>query len=63
MWTATSEEVVKDNVTGRYIVPDKKVTSPSSQAQDEQLAKQLWMSSDEILRKKLGSLPYESLDS
>ena len=50
-------------MTGRYIVPDKKVTSPSSQAQDEQLAKQLWMSSDEILRKKLGSLPYESLDS
>ncbi len=61
LWAATSEEVVKDDVTGQYIVPDKKVTEPSSQAQDEELAKQLWVLSEEILREKLGRLPYESL--
>jgi WW domain-containing oxidoreductase len=61
LWAATSPEVVEGNVTGQYIVLDKKVTEPSSQAQDEELAKQLWVLSEEILRDKLGRLPYEPL--
>jgi len=62
LWVATSEEVVKDNVNGRYIVPDKKVMSPSSQTQDNELARQLWVLSEEIFREKLGRLPYEPLE-
>lgn len=61
LWAATSPEVVEGNVNGRYVVPDKKVMEPSSQSRDEGLAKQLWVLSKEILREKLGGLPYDSV--
>jgi WW domain-containing oxidoreductase len=32
-----AEEAYGTNVNGQYIVPDKKVTAPSSHAQDEEL--------------------------
>lgn len=41
------------------IVPDRKVTEPSKQAQDEELGENLWRLSEEILHEKLGSVPYK----
>jgi hypothetical protein len=42
------------------IVPDRKVTDPSSQAQNAELGEQLWKISFEILREKLGKLDYDA---
>ncbi|KAI9795069.1 MAG: hypothetical protein M1816_000091 [Peltula sp. TS41687] len=58
LFAATSEDVVKDKVQGAYIVPDRKVTSPSSQALDENLGEQMWKLSMQLLSQKLGSVPY-----
>lgn len=44
----------------RQIVPDRKVTSPSSQSQDTQLQENLWRLTEQILVDKLGSVPYET---
>ena len=41
------------------IVPDRKVTNPSKQAQDEELGENLWRLSEQIIREKLGSVPYK----
>jgi WW domain-containing oxidoreductase len=45
-------------VNGQYIVPDKKVTEPSSQAKDAGLAERLWVLRESTLKEKLGKLPY-----
>lgn len=39
------------------IVPDRKVTDPSKQAQDEELGESLWRLSEQIIQEKLGSVP------
>ena len=59
LYAATSGEVVSENINGEYIVPDKKVTSPSSKAQDVELGEKMWSLSTQILREKLGGLRYE----
>jgi NAD(P)-dependent dehydrogenase (short-subunit alcohol dehydrogenase family) len=46
MWLALSEEAA--DMTGEYIV-DEKVSTPSSQAQDEALARELWERSAELV--------------
>ena len=40
------------------IVPDRKVTEPSKDAQNEELAENLWKLTTDILKDKLGALPY-----
>ncbi|KAL4876755.1 hypothetical protein BJY04DRAFT_199415 [Aspergillus karnatakaensis] len=60
LFAATSEDVVKDAVQGQYIVPDRKPTSPSSEAQSHELQENLWKLTEKILKEKLGSLPYET---
>ena len=40
------------------IIPARKVTDPSKQAKDVALEENLWRLSEEILKEKLGSLPY-----
>lgn len=55
LFAATSEDIVKEKVQGAYIVPDRKVSSPSSSALDDQLGEQLWKLSMQILQEKLGS--------
>ena len=42
------------------IVPDRKVTDPSSQAQIVELGEQLWKFSFELLTEKLGKLDYDA---
>ena len=55
LWAATSNEVIDEGVTGEYVVPEKKVTSPSSQAQDVQLQENLWGLTVKVLKEKLGA--------
>ena len=59
LFAATSEDVVKEGIVGEYIVPDRKVTSPSSQAQDIGLGESLWKLSLELIRENLGDPAYE----
>ncbi|KAL8803612.1 MAG: hypothetical protein Q9200_006142 [Gallowayella weberi] len=58
LFAATSEEIAKEKIQGQYIVPDRKVTDPSKMAQDVELGENLWRLSLQILRDKLGDLPY-----
>ena len=60
LFAATSEEVVTEGIVGEYIVPDRKVSSVSSQAEDVQLGENLWRLSVDVLRQKLGRLDYEA---
>ncbi|KAL8696019.1 MAG: hypothetical protein Q9224_003015 [Gallowayella concinna] len=60
LFAATSEDVVKEKLQGQYIVPDRKVTDPSKMAQDIELGENLWRLSLQILRDKLGDLPYDN---
>lgn len=61
LFAATAQEVVEKGIRGQYIVPDKKVTAVSTQAQDEALAERLWALSEKVLEDKLGELPYERI--
>jgi len=58
LWATVSGEVEKDRVQGSYVVPDKKVTEPSSQAKDEALAERLWNLTMEVIQTKLGTQSY-----
>lgn len=53
LYAATSPEIEEKGITGSYIVPDKKVTSPSSKAQNVELSEQLWKLSLQLLDEKL----------
>jgi WW domain-containing oxidoreductase len=58
LFAATSLDIVKDQVQNSYIIPDRKVTEPSSQAQDEALGLNLWKLTKQILESKISDLPY-----
>lgn len=58
LFAATSENIVKEGIQGQYIVPDRKITEPSKEAQSEDLGDALWMLTEKILMDKLGALPY-----
>lgn len=58
LFAATSDEIVKNKIQGAYIVPDRKVTDPSSKAKDEKLALNLWKLTQEVLESKIGKLDY-----
>lgn len=60
LFAATSEDVVNEGIVGEYIIPDRKVSSVSSQAEDEKLGENLWKLGVELLRQKLGHLDYEA---
>ncbi|MCJ1470767.1 hypothetical protein MMC07_009414 [Pseudocyphellaria aurata] len=51
LFAATSEDVAREKIQGQYIVPDRKVTDPSKQAQDVELGENLWRLSEQILRE------------
>lgn len=59
LFAATAREVVEEDISGQYIVPDCKVTKPSKQAMDEALGEQLWTLGEQLLREQFGGkLPY-----
>ncbi|KAI0486174.1 NAD(P)-binding protein [Xylaria cf. heliscus] len=56
LFAATSDVVAKEKIDGVYIVPDRKVTDPSTQAQDEELQERCWNLVEDILNQKLGAV-------
>ncbi|KAI1426901.1 NAD(P)-binding protein [Xylaria sp. FL1777] len=54
LFAATSDAVDEQKIDGEYIVPDCKITSPSDQAQDEELQDRCWDLVEDILEQKLG---------
>ncbi|RYP73955.1 hypothetical protein DL771_003266 [Monosporascus sp. 5C6A] len=58
LFAATSNAISEEKIDGQYIVPDRKVTSPSSQTEDEELQERCWKLVEQILTSKLGPLPY-----
>lgn len=60
LFAVTSEDVVTEGIIGQYIIPDRKVSSVSSQAEDDHLGENLWKLSIDILKEKLGELDYEA---
>jgi WW domain-containing oxidoreductase len=58
LFAATSTDIAKDQVQNSYIIPDRKVTEPSKQAQDPALSLNLWKLTKQVLESKLGNLPY-----
>jgi len=58
LYAATSSEIVEKNIQGAYIMPYKKVSEPSKQALDDDLADSLWTLCENLLKEKLGQLPY-----
>jgi len=54
LFAATDPDIVQKGIRGRYIIPDKKVTDPSKQAQDETLANRHWKLCNDMLQKTLG---------
>ncbi|PPJ60752.1 hypothetical protein CBER1_02317 [Cercospora berteroae] len=61
LFAATSGDIVAEKIDGKYIVPDRKVTAVSSQAENEALGENLWRLTAEVLEQKLGSLSYRML--
>lgn len=58
LFAATSEDVVNDGINGEYIVPDRKIETPSEKGRDDEMGERLWKVSLEILEQKLGKLDY-----
>jgi WW domain-containing oxidoreductase len=58
LFAATSPDIATEQVQNSYIIPDRKVTEPSSQAKDEGLSLNLWKLTKEVLESKIGDLPY-----
>ncbi|TFK69854.1 NAD(P)-binding protein [Pluteus cervinus] len=56
LYAATAEEIEKEDLRGQYFVPLAKHTQPSKQAQNEQLAKELWEFSERVITEKCGGL-------
>ncbi|RGP81182.1 oxidoreductase bli- mitochondrial [Fusarium longipes] len=54
LFAATSDAVKEEEIDGCYIVPDRKITDPTSQALDENLGEQLWRLTETVLKERLG---------
>ncbi|KAL4789104.1 hypothetical protein BDV19DRAFT_395365 [Aspergillus venezuelensis] len=60
LFAATGRDVGSEGIQGEYIMPDRKVTSPSSEGQSHELQENLWRLTEKVLADKLGKLPYET---
>jgi WW domain-containing oxidoreductase len=58
LFAATSADVAKDGVDGKYIVPDRKVTDTGKQAGREELQERCWALVEGLLKEKLGEVGY-----
>jgi WW domain-containing oxidoreductase len=54
LFASTSDAIKEEKIDGCYIVPDRKITEPTSQALDEELGEQLWRLTETLLKEKLG---------
>ncbi|UPX21346.1 uncharacterized protein EKO05_0011533 [Ascochyta rabiei] len=62
LFASTHPDIVKEQVQGGYIVPDRKVTEPSDQSKSPVLGLNLWKLTKQILEQKIGDLPYTMQD-
>ncbi|KXS98913.1 hypothetical protein AC578_7457 [Pseudocercospora eumusae] len=62
LFAATSPDVAAEKMDGEYIVSsDCRVSSETTEhVQDEELGERLWELTEQILREKLGGLPYRT---
>lgn len=58
LFAATSPAIIDEDIWGKYIVPDRKVTAPSKDTDDEQLQENLWKLTEQLLTERLGPLSY-----
>ncbi|KAI7777744.1 hypothetical protein LA080_003091 [Diaporthe eres] len=58
LFAATSRRAGEEQIEGAHVVPDCKVTEPSSQAGDEELQERLWELTVDVLKGRPGNLPY-----
>ncbi|KAI1437580.1 hypothetical protein GGR50DRAFT_644354 [Xylaria sp. CBS 124048] len=54
LFAATSNAVPRERIDGEYIIPDRKITAPSKQAQDRTLQERCWDLVENTLKLKLG---------
>lgn len=54
LWALTAPEITEKDQNGAYFVDPGKQGSPSSQAKDPELGKNLWELSERIVKEKLG---------
>lgn len=59
LFAVASEDVVKEGIDGKYVVPDRKVSDVSKKASDEELQERCWRLTETVLREKLGGLRYD----
>lgn len=59
LFAVASEDVAKEGIDGKYIVPDRKVSDVSKKANDEELQERCWRLTESVLREKLGGLGYD----
>ncbi|OSS48278.1 hypothetical protein B5807_07598 [Epicoccum nigrum] len=62
LFAATHPDIVKEQVQGRYIVPDRKVIEPSDQSKSPVLGLNLWKLTKQVLEQKIGNLSYTMQD-
>lgn len=60
LFASTSSQIIDKHVDGAYIVPDCKIVEPSKQSQDEALQERCWDLTVDVLKGKMGDLPYLS---
>jgi WW domain-containing oxidoreductase len=60
LFASTSPAIVEEDIWGEYIIPDRKVSDPSKDTNDEKLQENLWKLTEQILTDRLGSLSYAS---
>lgn len=58
LFAATIRRVGEEQIDVADVVPDCKVREPSSQAKDEELQERLWDLTVDVLKGRLGDLPY-----
>lgn len=58
LFATTADAIVEERITAKYIIPDRKISDPNSQALDDEMGERLWALSEMIFKEKFGSLPY-----
>jgi len=52
LFAATSSAIVEEDIWGKYIVPDRKITDPAKDTSDEELQESLWALSEKLVGEK-----------
>lgn len=58
LFATRSRRVGEEQIEGAHVVTDGKVTEPSGQARDQELRERQWDLAVDVLKGRLGDLPY-----